>query len=199
MRNLLKIALCGIAVFSLSKAEAALSPLALNILPPLQFPPDDFNVTGLRFSLLYGRQRAVNALDIGVLGNITTQNFTGLAVAGGFNYTQGQTTILGLQLAGVTNINIQKTNVIGFQVATIMNRNDAASSVVGVQLALVNLADHTDVYGFQLGLYNRALSVYGFQIGLVNVTQNLHGLQIGLLNFNHTGLFVVSPFLNIGF
>lgn len=187
------------AALFVSQAQAAFSPLSLTVLPPVQFPPEDFNITGLRISALFGRQREVYGLDFGVIGNITQQTFTGLAVSGGFNLTRGQTTILGLQLAGLTNINVQKTNVFGVQVASMLNRNDAASSVTGLQLALVNLADHTSIYGFQVGIYNRALSVYGFQIGLVNVTQNLHGLQIGLLNFHQKGLFVVSPFLNFGF
>src|SRR5690606_27971365 len=98
------------------------------------------------------------------------------------------------------NINTNKTQVYGVQLAGLVNYQTAESSVVGLQLAaLANLSDHTDVYGLQVGLFNRARNVYGLQIGLVNVTNSLHGLQIGLLNFHHTGTFVVSPFLNVGF
>jgi hypothetical protein len=78
--------------------------------------------------------------------------------------------------------------------------NSAQSKVVGLQAALLaNLSPATTIYGAQIGLYNKAQEVYGFQIGLVNSTKNLHGLQIGLVNFNETGIFGVSPVLNVGF
>lgn len=187
------------AVTTTAHAEFV-SPLSVGVINPVQFPPDDFNVAGLRLSLGWGDHRDVYGLDVGLLGNITRQRFVGLALAGGANITQGDTTIIGLQLAGGANVNMQKTNVYGLQAALGVNSNSAESSVTGLQIALLaNLAAHTDIYGFQIGLYNRAKHVYGFQIGLVNVTDSLSGLQIGLINFNHTGLFAVSPILNFGF
>ncbi len=182
------------------RADAAVSPVAVAILPPLQFPSDEFTITGARFSFLWGHHRDLYGLDFGVLGNITDQEFTGIALSGAFNYTKGTTTILGLQFAGLANINNNKTTVYGLQMALGLNSNTATSSVVGVQAALLgNLSPFTDIYGVQIGLYNKAMSVYGLQIGLVNFTSNLHGVQIGLVNFNSKGPFVVSPLLNVGF
>ncbi len=192
-----------ILIFSLAfslPAFAATSPLSVSVVPPVQFPPDDFNVTGARISALWGHHRNVYGLDVGALGNFTDQRFVGLAISGLFNKTGGDTTILGLQLAGATNINTGKTNVYGVQLAGGINMNTAASSVIGLQAALLaNLSPHTNIYGLQIGLYNQALSVYGIQIGLVNVCNSLHGIQIGLINFHHQGVFKVSPLLNIGF
>lgn len=179
-------------------AEAAYSPVSIGILPPIQFPPSDYDITGFRLSLLWGNQRDIYGLDLGVLGNITQQDFVGIGVSGLVNYTKGNTTITGLQLAGLTNVNLQKTNVYGIQ-ASLVNYNQAESSVNGVQLGAFNLSTHTTLRGFQFGIYNRAKSVYGLQLGVVNVADNLHGIQIGLLNFHHTGLFFVAPVLNIGF
>jgi hypothetical protein len=188
------------ALVTNESAQAFVSPVSVNIAPPVQFPPSDFNVAGIRASVLWGRQRDVTGIDIGVLGNITEQSFTGLAVSGVFNYTQNTATVLGLQFAGVTNINTNKTSVYGLQLALGANFNQAASMVAGFQIAvLANVAPFTDIYGFQIGLYNRAKEVYGFQIGLVNVVDNLHGVQIGLVNFNKSGPFAVSPILNVGF
>lgn len=178
---------------------AAVTPLSLGIAPPVQFPSDEFTVTGLRTSVLWGRHRDLYGIDIGGLGNITEQTFTGIGLSGVFNYTQGTTTVLGLQLAGLTNINTNKTSVYGLQAALGANINTAASSVAGVQLAVANVSPFTDIYGFQLGVYNKAQEVYGVQIGLINVASNLHGVQIGLLNFNQKGLFVVAPIINVGF
>jgi hypothetical protein len=191
----------GLVAISLTfQAHAAVSPISLGIVRPLQFPPEDFTVTGARISVLWGEHRNMYGLDLGLLGNITEQEFKGLAISGVFNITEGQTTIIGLQLAGLTNFNTNKIDVVGFQLAAGLNMNEAASSVSGLQAALLaNIAPYTDIYGLQVGLYNRALDVHGLQLGLVNVTDSLHGFQIGLINFNHKGTFVVSPILNAGF
>lgn len=181
------------------QAHAFFSPLSVSVLPPVQFPPSDFSITGVRASVFWGNHRDIYGLDFGLLGNVTQQDFTGLAVSGLTNITHGTTTAIGMQLAGLVNYNTNKTRVYGLQAALGMNYNTAESSVTGLQLALANISPNTDIRGFQFGIYNNARNVAGFQIGLVNFTQNLSGIQIGLLNFNHTGFFKVSPILNVGF
>ncbi len=181
------------------QAHALVTPLAVAIFPPVQFPPVDFSIAGARVSAFMGRHRNVYGIDLGVIGNRTEQDFVGIGVSGIFNHTTGLTTVLGLQAAGVTNINTQKTRVVGVQVS-LFNYNSAESSVVGFQIGPVaNLSRHTSVYGMQVGLYNAARTISGFQIGLINSTDNLHGIQIGLVNFNRSGPFAVAPILNVGF
>lgn len=197
MSKLIKILVVAAFMFS-TKAFAALSPLGISIVPPLQFPPSDFSVTGLRASALWGKHRNVYGIDAGLLGNITELEFVGIGVSGAFNVTYGTTKAL-IQAAGAFNFNKQKTRIVGIQAALGMNKNVAESTVVGIQLAAFNDSMHTYVYGFQLGIFNKAQEVYGFQIGLINQVVNLHGLQIGLLNFHHNGLFAVAPLLNFGF
>jgi hypothetical protein len=175
-----------------------MSPISVGILPPVEFPPEDVSITGLRLSLLMGRQRDVYGLDFGVVGNITQQTFVGTAVSGLFNINRGMTIIVGAQIAGLTNMSKQKTRVYGLQLSAIATSLEAESSVTGLQFALVNLASHTRIYGLQVGAYNVADAVYGFQIGVVNVCNNLHGLQIGLVNFHRNGVFSVAPILNFG-
>lgn len=178
---------------------AAISPLSINIVPPVQFPPDDFSVTGARMSVLWGQHRDMYGIDLGLLGNITDQTFTGVGISGIFNYTKGDTTAVGLQFAGLTNINTGKTGIYGLQASVGLNFNAGESRLIGLGIAAANYTPFTDVYGVQVGVYNKARDVYGLQIGLVNSATNLHGIQIGLLNFNDKGLFAVAPFLNVGF
>lgn len=200
MRNIFIIFfIAGIISLTSTAAEAAVTPVSVAILPPVQFPPEDFTITGVRASFLWGKHRDLYGLDAGLLGNITEQSFVGIGLAGVTNITHGSTTILGLQLAGITNINTNKTNVIGIQAALGLNMNTAASTVNGIQVAFANVSAFTDIRGFQIGAYNRANEVYGVQIGLVNFATSLHGIQIGLLNFNDKGLFRVSPLINVGF
>lgn len=158
------------------------TPIGLGLIPPAQFPPEKFAVNGIRVSALMGSNRAVHGIDIGLIGNKTREDFAGFAVAGVFNYNKSTARIYGAQIAGITNINKGETRVIGLQAA------------IGA-----NISDHTDIYGVQVGLYNRARKVYGLQVGLVNIAADLHGLQIGLANFNDGGYFRVSPIINFGF
>ncbi len=185
----------GISVNS----HAFFTPLSLNLAPPVQFPPEDYSITGARLSLLWGKHRDVYGIDLGVLGNITEQDFVGVGLSGLFNSTKGSTTIIGLQAAGVANVNSGKTSVYGLQLALAMNYNTAEATIAGLQVAMANVSEHSTIYGAQLGVYNRADTVYGFQIGIVNSTKNLHGIQLGLMNFNDSGPFKISPFLNVGF
>ncbi len=179
-------------------AQAAVTPLAISIFPPVQFPPNDFTIAGARVSALWGKHRNIYGVDVGVLGNITEQGFRGIGVSGLFNLTQGSTTIVLLQAAGIANMNHNSTSIVGLQVAPV-NSNTAETSILGVQAGAANLSHHTKMMGFQVGLYNRAHTAYGFQIGVVNVAEALRGIQIGLLNFNRTGAVSVSPVINIGF
>lgn len=187
------------AVLLISTAHAAVSPLGISIVDPVQFPPSDFDIMGARASLVYGKNRDVTGIDLGVVGNVTTGNFKGSAISGLFNSTKGQSTILGVQLAGLGNFNSEKVSVYGIQAALLTNYNSAESSVVGLQFSVANISPNTTVNGFQVGIYNKARHVRGLQIGLINMTQNLTGIQIGLLNFYQEGFFKVAPILNIGF
>lgn len=181
-------------------AYAAFSPLAAAILAPVQFPANDFAISGLRASVIWGQHRNIYGFDFGGIGNITEQDFGGIGVSGIFNATRGNTVILGLQAAGVTNYNTGKVRLVGFQLAGGLNINKAESTALGFQIApLGNVSPFTKVYGMQVGLYNSANEVYGFQIGLINSAELLHGIQIGLVNFNKKGLFSTAPILNVGF
>lgn len=193
--SLLFLSLC---LFHANHASAAASPIALDIVAPIQFPPSDFNVTGLRLSALWGHHREMYGIDIGGLGNVTDQTFAGIGLSGLFNITNGTTTAVFAQMAGLFNYNSNKTSVYGIQLA-LVNYNTAASGVFGLDVGIANLTKHTVVGGIQVGVYNVAQSVYGLQIGLVNETDSLSGLQIGLVNFHHNGVFAVAPFLNFGF
>lgn len=199
-KNILILVLIGFSLASPKLLQAATSPLSVNVVPPVQFPSSDFDVAGVRFSLLWGSHRDVRGFDFGLVGNVTNQRFGGMSASGLFNITRGTTTALGLQLAGLANVNSNKTSVYGLQLAGGINWNDAASRIVGLQIAaLGNISPHTDIYGLQIGLYNTANEVYGFQLGLINRAKSLHGIQIGLINFNYDGIFEVSPILNVGF
>jgi hypothetical protein len=201
MRQAIRICILAFVALCLApRAFAAVSPLGLAIVPPVQFPPYDFTVAGARASVFWGKHRNVYGLDVGLLGTMTEQNLGGIQVAGGINYNKGMSTVIGLQAAGLSNINVNKAWILGVQATAGINSNQAESTIIGLSIgALANLSPYTKVFGAQVGLYNKAREVYGFQIGLINSTESLHGLQIGLVNFHTRGLFSISPIINFGF
>ena len=173
------------------------SPLGIALIPPIQFPHETFAVAGARASVLWGRHSNVYGFDFGGLGNITENIFAGIQVSGVFNINMGAATLVALQAAAIANHN-EKAFVVGLQIAG-FNINKAESVLVGLGVGLVNYSPFMTVNGAQIGIFNQARFVNGFQIGVINYTELLRGIQIGLLNFNPTGLFAVSPFLNVGF
>ena len=183
----------------LPTAQALVSPVSVNIFPPFELPSDTAVITGVRFSLLWGKQQSVYGLDIGVLGNVTYVGAGGTEVSGLFNVTHGKTVIVGAQAAGLNNVNTNTTSVLGVQAAAGLNFNSSETTIYGVQVALLNIGPRTDIRGVQLGLINTARSVVGLQIGLINKAASVHGLQLGFMNINDSGFVKAFPVINGGF
>ena len=85
----LKVFLSLVLLLSVFRAEAGVSPLAFSIVPPVQFPPADFSVTGARLSVVWGEHKNMYGFDFAAIGNMTSQNFGGTAISGIFNYNKG--------------------------------------------------------------------------------------------------------------
>lgn len=186
-------------MFSLkvARADDYIGP-GVALIPEIQAPEPDHEVTS-RFSWIYGRNKGVYGLDIGLVGNITDKFFLGTALTLGFNATRAKAVIVGFQFAGLANWNAGNTYVNGFQASLGVNYNKGDGYVAGVQLAPVNIAPKTNIVGLQAGLFNRSEKVYGFQIGIYNETESLYGVQLGLLNVHRKGMIKYFPILNIGF
>jgi hypothetical protein len=122
---------------------------------------------------------AVNGLRLSLVGLNREARGLDLAILG--NITNQ--TFKGLAIAGLFNYNRVTADIIGFQIACLANINMTASNL----------------YGIQLGAYNKVGKVHGIQLGLINVTHELHGIQIGLINFNEAGPFKASPIINVAF
>ncbi len=118
-------------------------PIQLSLFTPIQLVPEENAVSGVRLSLLYGRNKYVTGLDWGLVSHSTSGMSVGVQFA-----------VVGLVDADFkgwqnTAVNITKGNFEGFQCGA------------------VNYAGHAS--GLQLGLVNYAVSMNGVQIGLVNI------------------------------
>ncbi len=135
--------------------EVPVSPVMLSLMTPVQGPPPEWDIKGLRINLLYGRCRNLHGLDLGLVSH-TTGNQIGLSV-GLVNFTEGKFT--GLQVGAV-------------------NIGDRVSAL---QVGLFNEAD--DMSGLQIGLINHTRLMRGVQIGLINVIENNDLSFLPLFNF----------------
>ena len=171
--------------------SAGLSPLAVSIVPPAQFPAEDWDVCGLRLNLFVGRHRDVSFIDIGVLGNVAEGNLTGLEIAGLYNLVGESDGAI--QVAGLYNG--VRGDFAGLQVSAAAN--DVGGDMEGVQISLVNLTE--DGAGLQIGLFNRAERFSGLQLGLANYAYQLEGIQIGLFNVIEDSNVPFMPIVNVAF
>lgn len=156
--------------------SAGVFPIAIGIVPPVQFPAEDWDVTGLRLNIFVGLHNSVGFVDIGVLGNLSQGDVMGLEIAGVWN--QVNQNVSAIQIAGIGNRVLGQVK--GLQLAGLVNYGNISADVQGLQLACANVAGGLE--GIQIGLFNRAEDTAGLQIGVINMTRNMNGLQLGLIN-----------------
>jgi hypothetical protein len=118
-------------------------PIQLSLFSPVQIVPEDNAISGVRLSLLYGKNKYVTGLDWGLVSHSTSGMSKGV-----------QFGLVGLVEADFT----------GWQNTVV---NITQGNFEGFQWGLVNYAGHAN--GFQLGLVNYAMTMHGLQIGLVNI------------------------------
>jgi len=155
--------LCGMSAVSWAE-EAGTKPIQLALWNPVQAFDEETSIAGIRINLLYGVNRNVLGLDIG-LGNHTRGNTTGLQY-GLVGYTEG--TFVGWQ----HNFFNYSTTFLGFQTGFY----NGAESATGFEWGMVNITD--DMHGLQLGIFNMTETLHGLQIGVINVVQRKENLPI---------------------
>ncbi len=123
--------------------ESSAKPIQLALAPPtLQLVHEDQDIKGVRFNLLYGRNRNMTGVDLGLVHE-TTEDFTGIDFGiVSIVHGRGQ----GLQFNGFYSEATERMS--GLQVGMF----NTSKSMNGLQIGLVNIAD--DMTGIQLGLWN---------------------------------------------
>ena len=148
-------------------------PLSVGIVPPLQLAPEKWDVYGVRMNFGVGRNRQVDGIDLGLIGNET--------LVGAY----------GVQMAGVYNL---VGHGAGIQAAFV---NCSRENYYGIQCGIINRAE--ECYGVQVGLLNRTDHCGGLQVGLVNCTETMTGVQLGLFNIIADSYFTYLPLVNAQF
>jgi hypothetical protein len=177
------LAVCSLAVALCHGQDVLTTPLQVTLLDPVQMFSDEADVIGLRLNVLYGVNRNVGGLDVG-LCNEATKGFAGIGVGGFVNFSERAE---GIYLAGLGNLTVD--GMAGLEIAGLMNLYSDAfakktSTWRGLQLsALANAA--VIMRGVQVcGLGNMADDMKGVELaGLGNIVDTISGLQLaGLIN-----------------
>jgi hypothetical protein len=117
-------------------------PIQLALINPVQIVPESNSISGLRISLIYGKNRNMTGFDWGLVSS-TTGNQVGIQW-GGVGITEGD--FNGWQHNFVS---ITRGNFLGLQSGFVSYN---ASKVNGLQFSVVNYA--ATLNGVQLGLIN---------------------------------------------
>jgi hypothetical protein len=140
-------AVCVLLIFSGKDILAQDKPVQLALFNPIQIFNENTSITGLRISILYGKNASVSGLDWGLVNHTTSGTSKGVQ--------------FGL-------VSITEANFIGWQSNGV---NITKGSFEGLQWGIVNSAG--TVSGVQIGLVNYAANMTrGLQIGLVNIIKN---------------------------
>ncbi len=126
-----------------SNIAAENKPIQLSLFNPIQIFPEETPISGIRLSLLYGKNSSVTGLDWGLVNHTTT----------------GLTTGVQFGLVGMADADFK-----GWQNNAV---NITKNNFEGLQWGIVNSAHHAN--GLQIGLVNYAVTMKGLQIGLVNI------------------------------
>ena len=137
-------------ILSTKEITAQEKPVQLALFNPIQIFNENTSITGLRISLLYGKNASVTGLDWGLVNHTTSGVSKGVQF-GLVGYAEAD--FMGWQDNG---INITKGKFEGLQWGVV----NYAGTISGVQLGFVNYA---------------ANMTKGLQIGLVNIIK--HGGQ----------------------
>lgn len=155
-----------------TQAEEDTHMLQLALFPPVQLVDEEDSVSLLRLNLIYGVNRSVEGIDIGLF-NRSTEKMEGIAL-GLMNRVDGYSDSLQLGL-----VNLVKEEQIHYQVGLFNHTGINSSGQVG----FINCAEEV---------------VTSVQIGLVNYTTRFTGrcVQIGLVNLSKTGPIKFLPLVN---
>ena len=168
------------------------TPFAIGLLPPVQVPGADWDITGLRIGILAARQHNVLFLSASGLVDLATGDVNGIEVAGLCNHISSSSGAI--QVAGI--VNSVDGDFVGVQVAGAYNAVNAKAA--GASVAAFNRAEQME--GLQIGVFNRAKALSGVQVGVVNLVEDgSECIQLGLVNVMRDGIYPVMPVMNIGF
>ena len=138
-----------------SVVGVGLSPVMFSLWNPIQFPAQDFDISGLGLGLFYSECCNFDGLNLGLVGVVNGH-------ANGWLFDI---------------VNVAYGDGVGFHSGLV---NYMAGDFKGLQIGIANQIGSGDA--LQIGIYNGAYDMQGCQIGIINTASKFQGVQIGLVN-----------------
>ena len=167
-------------------ANAAFAETAFQFAVPGANMPDDPEVGGMRFSLIYGDNQRMSGFDLGLLSLSETSSMSGLAMIAGVHRVTGEMSG-GAAFSFVISHTGSDTGMNGAFV-NLVNDTEGALNLGFVTVA--QGATLVDVGGINVSKRSTA------QIGFLNITKTLEVFQFGFLNMAENGFLPIFPVFN---
>lgn len=147
--------------------------------------PEDPNVDGLRFSLLYGQSEKMSGFDLAGALLVRSRDFKGAGPWFATAYVEGDSSGCLCSFA-----NIVQGTASGATLGFINVMGDAPD---GVNIGFVNVSQGATTFDLSgIVVTERSKT----QIGFLNMTEHIENVQIGFLNVARNGFLPVFPLFN---
>ncbi len=167
-------------------ANVAFAETGFQFAAPGVNAPDDPDVSGMRFSLLYGKNQSMSGLDLGLLSMSETSKMSGLALVAGVHKVTGEMS----SSASFSLMNYHTGMDSGMNGAFINVLNDAGGAFNLGFIIIAKGATLADLGGINISKSSKV------QIGFLNVTQEIKIFQFGFLNMAENGFLPMFPVFN---
>lgn len=153
--------------------------------PNVQFPNNP-RVSGVRLSVIHGKNESQGGLDLGLLSMSETATLSGLALIGGISRVTGA--MDGGAAFSLVNWHSGRDSGMNGAFINVVNDTEDAFNLGFVTVAKGGTS--VDLGGFNMSRRSTA------QIGFLNVTDEIKSFQFGFLNIAKNGFLPVFPVVN---
>jgi hypothetical protein len=167
-------------------AEGAYAQAAFQFSAPNLQIPKSPRVSGVRLSLIHGKNQSQRGLDLGLLSMSETSNLSGLALIGGISKVTGG--MSGGAAFSLVNWHTGRDSGMNGAFINVLDDTEGAFNLGFVTVAKRGTA--VDLGGFNMSKSSMA------QIGFLNVTDEIKSFQFGFLNMAKNGFLPVFPVVN---
>ena len=177
--------LAAVSAPLLAAATASADTAFQFAVPGARFP-DDPDVSGIRLSLLHGRNQSTRGIDFGLLSMSETTTMSGISFIGGVHRLHGD--MSGGATFNVVNVHEGRDRGFNGAFVNLLTQPDGAFTVGFLNVA--RGATLVDLGGINVSEGSVV------QIGFLNVTSRLRAFQFGFLNLAENGFVPVFPVFN---
>lgn len=183
--KLATLSLCLLLLGSAAASTAA-AETAFQLGIPGANVPGDPNVSGMRFSFLWGKNQSTAGLDLGLLSLSETSKQSGLALCLGIHKVTDE--MKSAAVFSLVNWHTGTDSGMNGAFINLLNNTPGAFNLGFITIATGETA--VDLGGFNMSESSTA------QIGFINITKRIDSFQFGFINMAENGFLPFFPIFN---